>query len=467
MTKKRILTFLAIILVAFFISFLPPPQGIDPKAMKLLGIFLFTILGMIFKPFPMGLMALLGLVAANCFFVLGFEQSFAGFKHPVVWLIVLSFFVAKSFVATGLGRRIAYHLMRVLGHTTMGMGYGIVLADLILAPAIPSNTARSGGILYPIVRSLSEAYDSHPHAKPKALGAYLIQTLFQGVLVTSAMFLTSMAGNPLVASFAKDAGVVISWSNWALAALVPGLASLALVPFILYKIYPPEIRATPKARDMAKQELSSMGKISRIEKILVIVFFLLIASWVFGGALGISATQTALYGISILLLFGVLKWDDIISEKSAWNTFIWFASLVTLASGLNQMGLTTWFSDWFALQMEGIWWGWAMLFLSLIYFYSHYFFASNVAHICSMYPPFLLMAISLGCEPLLAALLLGFISSLWGGITHYGCGPAAFLFGVGYNTIKDWWFLGLVFSVMNLLIWGILGTLWWKILGLW
>jgi len=414
----------------------------------------------------MGAMAFLGMMLTTLTGTLSFEEAFSGFHNDVVWLIVIAFFIARGIISTGLGSRVAYHLMSLLGKDSLGLGYGMAATDLILAPVIPSTTARAGGVIFPMLTSLSKVFQSEPHNGPKKIGAYLTQTSFHGTCITSAMFLTAMAGNPLVAEIAGKSGVNISWGSWALAAIVPGLISLLVIPFLLYKIYPPEIKATPDAQLLARNRLKEMGRMKQKEWIMLGVFFLLIVLWTVGPGFGIKAATAALLGLSLLLLTKVLSWSDLLKEEGAWDTLIWFAALVMMASSLNKLGLAGWFSEWIVTHVQGYTWVAGFSILALVYFYTHYFFASNVAHVGAMYPPFFLLAIALGTPPMIAALVLGFFSSLFGGLTHYGCGPAPILFGAGYVKITEWWKFGLIVSVVNIAIWGSVGVLWWKLIGL-
>jgi DASS family divalent anion:Na+ symporter len=346
------------------------------------------------------------------------------------------------------------------------MGYGFLATDLLLAPAIPSLTARSGGIIYPVLSSVAKAFGSEPNNHPRKLGSFLILTAFHGSVITSAMFLTSMAGNPLAANIVAKAGVNLTWGTWAIAASIPGILSLLILPLILYKFYPPEIKQTPDAKIYARQKLNELGKFSLDEALMLCAFIVLIILWIFGGLLQVNATTAALIGLSGLILCKVLSWEDIIKEKSAWDTLIWFSVLIMIASFLNTLGLTTWFSQLIVQHLHGICWEAAYVVLSAVYFFSHYFFASNVAHIGSMFAPFFFLSISLGTPPMLSALTFSFFSSLFGGLTHYGCGPAPIFFGSGYVKIGDWWKFGLVFGIINFIIWMFLGGAWWKILGL-
>jgi DASS family divalent anion:Na+ symporter len=446
----------------------PAPSGVSEQAWRLLAVFVATLAGILLQPLPMGAVALLGLAALPLTGTLSLGQALSGFGNRIIWLVVVAFFIARGVIKTGLGARIAYGFVRRLGGRTLGLAYSLVATDLVLAPAIPSITARAGAVLYPIVRSVAEAYGSRPRdGSARRVGAFLVQSTFQGHLVTSAMFLTAMASNPLAAQLAAGQGVEITWSRWALAALLPGMASLLLLPLLLHALYPPQLRETPEAPAMARARLEEMGPLGKDEWIVLGTFSLLLLLWIFGGRLGVHSAAAALLGLAILLVTRVLSWEEVLGERAAWDTFIWLSTLVMMASFLAELGLVGWFAETMGSLFSGVGWLPAFLALALIYFYSHYFFASNTAHISSLYAPFLAVALAAGTPPLLAALVLAFFSNLFGGLTHYGNGPAPVLFGAGYVRLLDWWRLGALLSVVNVTLWLGLGALWWKILGLW
>ena len=471
-TTVRTGRLVATALVGVGLWLLPVPVGVEPEAWKLLAIFVATIAGIILRPLPMGAVALVATGVAVLTRTLTIDEATAGFGAPIVWLVVAAFFIATTFIHTGLGIRIAYHFMRVLGKSTLGLGYGLVATDLVLAPAIPSNTARAGGVIFPILRSLcvSLRADSSPDAPGDASGdvaGFLTFTAYQGTCVTSAMFLTAMVANPLAVELAAQQGVQITWTRWALAASLPGLVSLAVVPLLIFYLYPVETRETPQAPELARRHLREMGPMARNERILLGVFVLLLGLWIFGSTLGIATTTTALVGVGALLVTGALPWEKVLREKAAWDTLIWFAVVVMMASQLGERGLVDWFSEQVASVIGGESWLPAFLGLSLIYFYSHYFFASNTAHVSAMYAPFLAVALAVGTPPLFAALVLGFFSNLFASMTHYGTAPAPIFFGSGNVEMGTWWKLGALISLVNITIWLGIGGLWWKVLGIW
>lgn len=461
------ISFLVSIAIGILFWFIPLPGALSQQGQHLMSIFIATIVAVITKAVPMGAAMVISLLVSIITQTLSFAGAFSGFSHDVVWLIALAFFIARGFTKTGLGNRIAYIFVALLGRRTLGLSYGLLFSELIIAPAIPSITARAGGIIYPILQSLCKSYGSEPEKKTsRKIGSYLTTVAFQGTTITSAMFLTAMAGNPLAAAIAADKGIIISWGEWALAAIVPGLLSLILMPLLIYAIYPPTIKETPNATAMAKDKLKEMGKVTKNEWIMIGTFILLLILWIFGGAYGISATTSALLGLVILLLTGVLSWKDVTHEHGAWDILIWFGALVGLATQLNQLGVIDWVGSGISGFVVGMRWELAFLILALVYFYSHYLFAGNTAHISSMYGVFLVLAIGVGTPPLPAALILAFFSNLFGGITHYGSGPAAIFYEAGHVPMGTWWGLGALCSILNIIIWVGVGSLWWKAIGL-
>ncbi len=451
-----------------------PPDGLSAQAWQLFAIFTATIIAIILKPLPMGAVALCGMTVAIISGALdpsskgAINKALAGFGHPVPWLAVLAFFIARGFIKTGLGQRIAYLFIRLLGKKTLGLSYGLAFTDLMLAPAMPSITARGGGIIYPIVNAISLNYDSKPnHPSAKRIGHFLMASAFQVNVITAAMFLTGMAGNAIAANMAAEMGVDISWGTWALAALLPGIMSLISVPLCLYLLYPPEVKQTPGASDFATEHLNKMGPVSREEWIMLFTFFLLLVLWIGGDHFQIHTISAAFIGVCILLVTGVLDYSDIQNEKSAWDTLLWMSILITLASHLNQQGFISWLTNEVQGQITDIPWILAFVLLSTFYLYSHYLFASASGHTVAMMLPLLGVAIAIGVPPMMMALALCFIGNLFGGLTHYSIGPAPIFFGAGYSDLPEWWKMGFVASVINLVIWLGAGSLWWKWLGYW
>ncbi|KAL2328802.1 hypothetical protein Fmac_022229 [Flemingia macrophylla] len=462
---------LASIATGVILWFSPVPAGVNRNAWQLLAIFLGTIVGIITQPLPLGAVAILGLGVSVLTKTLPFAAAFSGFGDPIPWLIALAFFFAKGFIKTGLGNRVAYQFVKLFGSSSLGLGYSLVFSEALLAPAIPSVSARAGGIFLPLVKALCVACGSNAgDGTENRLGAWLMLTCFQTSVITSAMFLTGMAANPLCATLTLNSiNQTIGWLDWAKAAIVPGLASLVLVPLILYVIYPPTLKNSPDAPKLAKEKLEKMGPMTAHEKIMTATLFLTVGLWVFGGLLNIDAVSAAILGLAVLLVTGVVTWKECLAEGVAWDTLTWFAALIAMAGYLNKYGLISWFSQTVVKFVGGLGLSWQLSFgiLVLLYFYSHYFFASGAAHIGAMFTAFLSVATALGTPPYFGAIVLSFLSNLMGGLTHYGIGSAPVFFGANYVPLAKWWGYGFVISIVNIIIWLGLGGVWWKFIGLW
>ncbi|HYK91881.1 MAG TPA: DASS family sodium-coupled anion symporter [Acidobacteriota bacterium] len=466
---KRLWRALSVLGLSVLLWFLPPPGTLTPAAMHLVAIFAGTIAGLVLQPFPQGAVVLMGVSLAAVSGTIPPAEILTGYSDATVWLIVSAYLLARGFIITGLGRRIAFLTVRTFGGSTLGLGYALTIADAVIAPATPSNTARAGGILFPIVHSLASCLDSGLRPNSRKAGAFLMFNQFQVNLVTSAMFLTAVAPNVLIAKLAHETfGRPISWIEWSLMAVVPGVLSLVLVPLVLYRFLLPEIKRSEMAPGLARAELEKMGPMSVGESRLLLVFLATLVSWATAQWTGLNATAVAMTGVSALLVLRVITWQDVLAEKGAWDALVWFGGLVTLASGLARLGVIGQLSTALRTTLGGVHpWQLGFVLLVLAYFYSHYFIASMTAHATALFVPLCMVAVTLGAPVSLATVVLGFMNSLNAGTTTYGTGPSPIYFGAGYLDQATWWRLGFITSMVNLVIWLVVGGVWWKFLGLW
>jgi len=467
-TGSRVIRWAIVLGVAAGIMIIPVPAGITSASWRLLAIFAATITGSIVRPLPGGAMVLLGVTALPLFKVLKIEEALTGYGDPVVWLVLAAFFISRGMIKTGLGRRIAFLFIKAIGRHSLGLAYALISTEAVLATVIPSTGARSGGIIFPIAKSLAEAYDSTPGPTARRLGAYLMTTVYQCNVIVCAMYLTGQASNPIIAKLAKQVtGLDLTYSRWVLAAIVPALTSLALAPLLIYKVFPPEIKHTPAAAEFASQQLRLIGPMNRSERLMLLVFGLVAILWMMSGYHDVHYAVVAMLGIAVLLVTGVLDWEDLINERAAWAVFIWYGGLLRMAEALGQTGITKRFAEGAAGLTSGWNWWLALGVLLLVYFYAHYAFASITAHATAMYAPFLIVILAAGAPPYLAVLSLAYFSNLGASLTHYGTTPAPIYFGAGYTSQRTWWLIGLLVSFLTIAIWSVIGFAWWKLLKLW
>lgn len=444
------------------------PEAVTVEGWRITGVFLATISGLMLRPFPGAVVVLIGICALPILGGLSMAAALAGFASTSAWLVIAAMLMARTLQDTGLARRLALLFVRTFGRTALGVSYSLVCTDVALAGTIPSITARSGGIVLPIARSIAELYGSHPGSSAPLLGRFLMTTLYQGSVIACAMFITGQASNLLAATMAYTlAGVTVTWSSWFLAGLVPGIASCVAVPYLVYRLVPPELKQTPAARQYALDELRALGPMQLPEKVLAVVVTSICGLWMTSGWHGIDVTLVALVGVGLLIALQILPWDRATGERPAWDVFIWYGGLITLGEALNATGVTTVFATWVASWFGGMSWGWVLLVTILIYFYAHYAFASITAHVLAMFPAFVTMLVGLGAPPALAVYALACLANLTAGLTHYGTTTGPIVFAQGYVSFGDWWRVGFYASLVNLAIWLTIGMMWWRVIGLW
>lgn len=447
--------------------FLPLP-GFLPGQRHLLAVFVATILALVVRPAPMGVSVLIAMTILALTGTVPANRVLLGFSNQTVWLIFSAYLFARAISSTGLGMRIAYMLILRFASTPLRLAYAIVSAGMMVAPFVPSDTARGGGVVFPVTRSLAVAFASEPGPTARKIGSFLMLAGFHGNYLASGVFLTSMVANPLMAQFAmKIANVEITWLGWLAGSCVPAMLSLAAVPYCISRWHPPEIADTGPARELARLRLDEMGAMSKAERGLMIILFAVMLGWVTSPWHGIGNAFVALAAICVQLLTGLLTWEELIGEKGAWDVLLWFAPLIMMADELNSTGVVKVFSESIFVHLHGLPWAAALIALALFYFYLHYIFASMTAHVTALYPAFFTAAIATGAPPMLAALPLAYFSNLDAGLTHYGTGSAPIFFGAGYINEREWWRIGFLVSLVNVAIWIVAGGLWWKVIGYW
>jgi L-tartrate/succinate antiporter len=436
---------------------LPIPAGLGPPAWYYFALFVTVIATLVTEPIPGPAAGLIGITAAAILRLVAptpsesMQWALTGFADSTVWLMFVAFMFALGYQSTGLGRRLALILVRLLGGRTLGLGYAIALTDLALAPFVPSNTARSGGIVFPIIESIPALYGSAPGATAHRIGGYVMWTAFATTCVTSSMFVTALAPNLLAVSLMSQiAGVQVTWVGWFLGFLPIGLALFVLQPLLIYRIYPPTVRVSADVPRWARHELGRLGPLSRRETTMALLALLALSLWIFGGR-WMTPTAVALLTLCLMILGGVISWQDFLSYQRAWSNLIWFATLITLANGLSRVGFLPWFAATAASTLGGLSGTTKVVLLVVVFFVSHYLFASLTAHATALLPVLLTAAVALPELPVpLVSLLLSYALGLMGILTPYATGSAPLYYGSGYISHREFWTLGLVFGALYL-----------------
>lgn len=463
---------------------IPVPDGMPPQAWRYFAIFVAMIVGMILEPIPATAISFIAMTVcvigsnwvlfdvkelADPNFDAGkqaLKWGLAGFSSTTVWLVFGAFIFALGYEATGLGRRIALIMVKFMGKRTLTLGYAIVIIDILLAPFTPSNTARTGGTVFPVVKNLPALFESYPNdPSSRRIGGYLMWMMVISTSLSSSMFITGAAPNILGVEFvSKIAGVHIGWMQWFLAFLPVGLILLVVAPWLSYVLYKPGVTKSNEVAVWAVGALKEMGGLTKKELTLIVLVLVSLCLWVFGSDF-IDATAVGLLAVSLMLLLHVVAWKDITKYSSAWNTLVNLATLVVMANGLTRSGFIKWFADTMSHHLSGFSPSATVVALVLVFYFSHYLFASLSAHTATMMPVILGVAMGLPGLPMAELSMLLVLSiGIMGVLTPYATGPGVIIYGCGYVKSKDYWRLG---GIMGVLYISMLLLVGWPIMRLW
>lgn len=459
---RTLTTRILVLAFALILWFIPPPEGVTVQAWHMFAIFVSAIFAVIINAMPILVAAMAAMVVLTVTGELETSVAFGGFGSGFIWLIVVAFIIGHGVINSGLGKRIAYCLIAICGKTTMGLGYALVMADALIAAAFPSNTARSG-VLYPIALSVAKGCGSNPdEATRKKLGAYLMMTSMAGLTISSMLWMTAMAANPTGVAIAEDLGIgiEISFGSWLLAASLPAVVALFVLPRFLFKYFPPEMTDTPAAPKEALAQLREMGSFSKSETIMSVTFLAMVLLWATGGMHGIDKTIVAFLGLTVLMISGIITLDDISKSGDALSTLIWFAILYTLSSQLNALGFMGYVGEQLGGVVGGFSWPVVYVSLMIVYVLIHYLFVSQTAHMLALFGIFLGVAVGAGVPPALMAFMLLFATNFFAAITPQGSSANVIFVGSGYLTQGEVYKFGGMITLINFVIFMVIGTPW-------
>jgi len=451
---------LAISLLLGIVLWLTPvPEGLAPEAWHLFAIFASAIFAVISGATTILLAAILALVASVLSGTLEPEAAYSGFSKGFILLIVVAFLVGRGVVNSGLGARIGYLMVSRFGHSSLGLAYSMVATDALIAPAFPSNTARSG-VLFPIVYSLAESNDSHPWEDSRhRIGAYLMLCSMVGLGLSSGLWMTAMAANPVGVAIAGQQGVEITFASWFAASSVPTLVAMVVLPWMLYRLFPPGLGKTPDAPAAARAQLEKLGALSQKEWITLATFATLVGGWGLAGVLDLDATAIAFLGLAALMVSGVFTMDDIKESGDALETLIWFAILYTLSTELDRLGFMQYVGNLLGGYVAGFSWPVTYALLITVYVLVHYLFVSQTAHLLALFGVFLGLSQPDVPLPLMAMMLL-LATNFFSVITPQASSCNVIFVGSGYITGGEVYRYGGLATLACLVIFLVIGSPW-------
>jgi len=449
-----------VFLLGLGIWFSPVPEGLTLQAWHLFAIFITAIISVILKALPIFTSSIIALAFVVLTGTLTTKQAYSGFSEDFILLIIVAFLIARGVIKSGLGKRIAFLIIKKFGKSSLGLAYSLIAADMFISPAFPSNTARSG-VLFPIVNALATDSGSKiADGTRKKLGSFLMMSSMAGITLSSTLWLTAMAANPAGAKMAEGYGVHITYGSWALAASLPVIILFFLIPWVIYKIYPPEVKHTPDAPIIAEKALHEMGPIHRNEWIMAGTFIGMVFLWVMAGTWGLDKTAVAFLGLAVLMVSNIFTLDDMRGEGNALATLVWFSILFAMSVYLNKLGFMGWVGDHISVAVAG--YSWPVVYVSLIigYVLIHYFFVSQTAQMLALFSVFLGVAIQAGVPPEMMALMLLFATNFNAIITPQGSSANVIYVGSGYIEAGEIYKVGAIVTLVNTVVFLTVGTAW-------
>jgi DASS family divalent anion:Na+ symporter len=441
------------------------PDALPVEAWQLFAIFGATILAVVVNALPILTASVLAGAAAILLGIVEPEKVYAGFANATILLIVVAFLIARAVVKCGLGARVGHRMVASFGGSTLGLSYSLFIVDAVIAPAFPSNTARSG-VLFPLAVSLAEAAGATPgDPSRRRLGSFIMFSGIASLGLSSALWMTAMAANPLGSAMAKAAGLEIGFGSWLLASSLPTLLAMALLPLVLYKVIRPEITATPEAPAAARRALRELGPLRRDERIVAVTCTGMVILWAIAGTLGLDSTAIAFLGFGILLLTGALTPGDIAKEGDVLGIFIWFAVLFALSNQLNELGFMEFIGRRLAARLDGFDRITVGVTLVVAYVLFHYLFVSQTAHLLALFGVFLDVGIRLGVPAAPLAFQLLFATNYFSMLAPQASSANLLFAGSGYLSQNELYRFGAVATAFTLALYLLAGTPW--LLAVW
>lgn len=457
---------LLIVAGGFFAS--PAPVGLSVTAWHLFGVFVALILGLILQPYPEPTLLIIITTLASIF-VLPIREILAGYTDTMLWLTLVAMMIGMGLKKSGLTRRLGLMLISRFGKTTLRIGYILSFIDMLLATSTPASPARTGGLVYPLAEGVIDASSSNNPESKRKTGAYFTLLAYVASMITGSLFMTGMGPNLINVKLAQDVlGISINWPLWTVAAL-PGFIGFLLTPYIIYKLCPPDTASMTEVRARAGQELAGMGRVSSKEWIAAGIFLTILILWSTSTVTKIDNTLVAFIGISLMLVSGVLDWDDLAEGKAMWSLLIWFGAILGFSAALTQLGFFSWFAGVIKLLLPtaGLSEYGMLLLVAVLAIVPHYLFVSYTGYVVAFSPLIFSFVAATDVPKYPAFFILAYLMIISCTLTHYGNALGSLLMGKGYNDKKTWWGAGTLITLLHAALYLTIGVVYWKLIGLW
>ncbi len=339
---KKIVGEVVAIAVLALISLLPVPEGLTRNSLITLGVLAWAVVNWIFNCMDDFIVAILMCVLWALFKTVPFATAFNGFSGSTWWILIGALGLGTAVNKSGLLRRVSLYALRLFPPTFKGQVMAMLGAGTIAAPLIPSTTAKCA-ITAPIAMGIADQLGLPKQSRGRT-GLYC--AMYTGFSLTGTIFLSaSFLGYTILGVLPQETQEQFDWLKWFVCMIPWGIVLLVGSYFFITRFYRPETNEKLPP-DMIKNEIATLGKMSREEKITTVVLAICLVFWIGESAFGISSTITTLIAMGVLFYLNVLDKKDF-QSKMLWGLLFFIGSVMGLGAVLDAVGVTAWLGDTF------------------------------------------------------------------------------------------------------------------------
>ena len=447
---KNIKLYLIILCSILCTMFLPCPEVFQIQTWKLFIFFCFAILGIVLDLAESYIVLLTFFIVAGLFRAITIDDSFTGFKNSTTWFLFIMLTISNVIKNTSIIQRITSIFIKLCGRNIILLSYGLCFLEFFFSVMVPSNAARASSLGAPIVSSLSKSiHTKHKNINESQIGGYLSILYRYCNSICSAAFLTGATANKIMLDIEKDFGSNITLVSWMKYTILPCIFLVMCLPFFVKLFINHGLKYCDIPCEINKDAES---KFNKDEKRIILVFLSMLLLWFFSDKIHVSMMTTAVLGFVVMVLFGLIKKDDIVDGDllGSCATIGLFLCFVDQLSSGGFFNIVSDFVKPFVFMNNKFC---SLMFLSFIYICTKLIFNSECAGAVAFYLLFIRIGVSIGLDINMLAMSLAFFNSIGTMITHYSSTASPPICGLGYVSNKKWLLSGFCISCLSYLVW--------------
>jgi sodium-dependent dicarboxylate transporter 2/3/5 len=439
------------------------PLHLEDKACKVAAIAAMMITWWVAEAMPMPVVAVVPLIVFPLLGICKIDEAAAPYANPIIFLFLGGFLIGLAIEKWNLHKRIALNIVRLTGTSGDRIVMGFIISTGFLSMWL-SNTATTM-MMFPIAMSVIHVMEvTHKESKGNLdnLGVCLLLAI---AYASNLGGLATIIGTPpnvaYVAFLEKHNNYTFDFREWMMICTPLSIILLISLYFVMVKwLYPNHIPPDTAAKEMIKDELKQMGKITKAEKGVLVVFVLTAMLWITRDLINshqsifkLDDTMIAVFGAVLLFVLPsgaaedadrhLLVWGD--TKKMAWGILLLFGGGITLATQLEKAGLIQLLGEWIASFSTG---GFLLVFVVAIVSIFISEVMSNIAQVIVFAPVIAGIAEALHINPLQLGLAMTLGASC-AGMLPMGTPPNAIVFASGKLKLKHMTTTGFIMNIVS------------------